>query len=274
MSGALIAIVGALAGRVQPSYTIASNIFYLQGGQNGIQTTPAQNLNIIGNEFFGPGIAIPLGVAGYQGSSINSNILISANSFVNVYTAIEVEGAGQNAVWNVSVISNSDNYSGTGVAGFAYGYGWGTNVVFKGNVTPGLSYGLNSSLLSGQYYVDDLSNQFPACQMGDDIGRTNTITYALGMRHSLYTTVTNSVFVLDDTHPQQIPPGAQFLIRHKGKLPVQLFFSSTMTGNPMTFQPAYELMCQWTNGVWQSVSLSPIPLPPGNFRTVPLTNGP
>ncbi len=272
MSHALMAINGALAGRIQPSYTIESNLFYLQGGQNGIQTTPAQNLNIIGNQFFGPGIPVPLGVAGYQGSSINSNILILANNFFNIYTSIEVEGAGQNSVWNVSVISNSASYTGSG-SGFAHGYGWGTNVLFKGNVATGLSYGLNSSTLSGQYYVDDLSNQFPINQVGDEMGRTNTITYALGMRHALYTSVTNSVFVLDDAHPQQVPAGAQLVIGHKGKFPLRLFPSTRMTGTPLVFQPGYEFVFQWTNGAWLSVSLSSIPFPPANLRAGPLTNG-
>jgi hypothetical protein len=262
MFGALMAFNGALSNSVNPTYTIQSNLFYMPtAGGNGIQTTPAQNIIISQNTFIGNGggTAIAIGIAGYQGSAPNSNILISCNTFTNVYFPIQVEGTGNNAVYNVQVISNTSS----GGNSFAYGSGWCTNVTFTGNVVSGFWYGLNSSLLTGQWYLDDVSNRFPAYGQTDNAGKTNTISYIFGMRQQISTSRTNSIWVIDDTHPAQIPPGAVLQITHAGSCPAPLYFSAAMSGTPTVLTTGQTVTCLWTNGLWAN-----LPQPVVGFRVV------
>src|SRR5262249_16983419 len=162
-------------------------------------TTPAQNLQIIGNTFFDAGTAVALGCAGYQGTAVNSNVVVAFNQFNNCTFPVQVQGAGQNSVFNVLVTSNSASVRNS----FAYGYGWSTNVSITANTTTGFSGGVNSTLLSGQWYPDDASNQFPPHNNTDNTGQTNFISYAFGMRHRVAVSRTNSVWVLDDTKSGQ-----------------------------------------------------------------------
>ena len=261
MAGALMAINGSQIGSPNPTYNIIGNSFFLRNGQNGVQTTPAENLNILENQFIGPGIAIPLGIAGYQGTAPNSNIVIAANMFSNVNLAIALEGNGANAVYNVLISNNIASYPGG--AGFAYGYGWGTNVLFVGNTTTGLSYGLNSTLLSGQFFIDDASNQFPPNAINDTVGQTNLISYMYGMRQQIAGARNNSIFALDDTHPLQIPPGARLQITNTTQLSEPLYLSASLSGQPVIMAPSVLTVAQWANGAWQvaSQTLTTLPAP-------------
>lgn len=256
MFGALMAFNGAQSNSPNPLITIQSNVFYMPpGGGNGIQTTPAQNMVISHNSFtgYGGGTAIAMGAAGAQGSTVNSNIVISFNFFTNVFYPVQVQGRGQNSVYDVQVISNTAFQGNC----FAYGSGWSTNVVFTGNVISGFWFGLNSSQLVGQWYLDDLSNQFGSHQQSDNVGQTNTITYALGVRQQISTTVTNSVWVLDDTHPQQVPPGAVLQITSAGNYPATLYSSTSMFRTPIMLLTGQSATYDWTNGVWALFSSQP-----------------
>jgi hypothetical protein len=260
MEQALYAVTGALTNHYSQPYNIISNTFYLHGGQNGIQTAPAQNLNIIGNQFIGDSLAITLGSAGYQGTDINSNIAIAGNSFIQVADALMIEGGGQNAVWNVTVTNNrASSPPNSRNMGFAAGYGWATNVVIKDNVTTGLAYGLDSTRLNGQWYADAVSNQFPAKRDEGGAG-TNIISYATGRRHALAAASADAIFVLDDTHPSQIPASADLEITLTGKYPALIYSSQTMTGNSLKLAPSQMVTFYWNGSIWTT------------NRAVPTTN--
>ena len=255
MAQALYAVTGALTNHENRPYNIISNTFYLRGGQNGIQTTPAQNLNIIGNRFIGNSLAITLGSSGYQGSDINSNIVISGNDFIGVGTAIMVEGSGENSVEKVTVTYNSmQNAAGGGNVGFASGYGWSTNVVFKNNRGSGIAYGVKSAQLGGQWYYDDASNQFPT---KEDFGgeATNAVSYAYGRKHLLVATGTNVIYALDDTHPGLIPQGAEMEIVQAGKNPAKIELSQTISGSPLTMMPGQRMTFYWNGSGWTTNSV-------------------
>lgn len=260
---ALMALNGALTNSVNPSYTIQSNVFYMNNGGNGVQTTPAENLLISQNTFFGGisgGIAITLGTAGYQGSAINSNIVVTCNTFSNIFYVLDVEGVGGNEVADVLITSN------TAIGGqfFATGYGWNTNVLFYGNTfsSAGAYGGLYSATLRGQWYLDDTSNKFPPCKDLGTTGGTNAITYAWGRNHFLYG-ATNALWVLDDAHPQQMPTGNDMLqvTYVNGPSPAPLYVSANMTGAPIMMTNGYSATFQWQNGSWVSPSVTP-PTPP------------
>jgi hypothetical protein len=265
MFGALMAINGALSNQVNQPYNIIGNTFYCPSG-NGIQTTPAQNVYIISNQFIGDnsGSAIDLGVAGYQGSTINSNIVVADNLFSNVYYAVAVEGAGQNAVWNVLVTNNVAINAHT----FAYGYGWSTNVVFKNNAgITGCLYGLDSSSLLGQMFIDDASNVFPTNEVNPTGNNTtNTITYAkFGQRHSVSMPYTNDVLSLDDTQPSRVPSGAVlniYYLDNYGTKSVSLYPSASLSGSPITFTNGESLTFYWNGFTWTTnVAVDPPPPP-------------
>ena len=263
-----IALNGALTNHLQPSYNILSNRFFLSGGF-GISTCPAQNVNVIGNQFLCTNgtTAIGVGSAGYQGTAINSNIVVGFNIFSNAQYAVEILGAGDNRTANMLIYSNA----AFDVQYFANGYGWSTNVAFFGNV--GEPSGcLNSSLLGGQFFIDDDSNKFSPWQIYDEVGRTNVISYAYGMRQRISVGVTNAVFVIDDSKPGQIPPGTELLITHEGNYPVALYASSIRSTSATLLKKGFTITCQWTNGAWKTVGLQGPLTPPQNFKLNPLTS--
>lgn len=243
--GNQVAINGALANGVNATYTIQNNSIY-GALVNGIETCPAQNLVIRSNLFVNDGLPIVIGCAGYQGTAINSNIIVVANIFTNCYATIFVEGTGANRVDGL-LVSNNVAYGLNGyTTSFADGYGWGTNMVFVGNTTSAYQSGLLSGSMSGQWFKDDASNQFPIQAMNDPSAQSNVVSYAQGMFHltSPYFN-TNSIFVLDDTHPQQIPPGANLVVTNSGTHSGILYLSQTMSGTPITLTNGYSRVFSW-----------------------------
>jgi len=250
MAQALYAVTGALTNHYNQPYNLVSNVFYLQHGQNGIQTTPAQNVNIIGNRFIGDSLAITLGSSGYQGSDINSNIVIAGNTFSNVLDAVMIEGSGNNAAWEVTVTNNTISAPPhSGNFGFAAGYGWATNVVVRDNVSTGLAYGLDSTRLGGQWYTDAATNQFPIWADYGGAG-TNVISYARGRRHRLDVANAQAIFVLEDTHPRQVPAGASLEIANPGNYTVRAYGSQRMTGRAVTLTAGQTVTFYWTGNEW------------------------
>ncbi len=247
--GNLMAICGALTNSVNPPYHIADNTFYLTGNF-GVLTTPAQNLYVTGNQFIctNTTAALGLGCAGYQGSAINSNIVVAGNHFIGSHYAIEVLGSGANRTADMLVCSNT----AAGLHAFAGGYGWSTNVVFRNNYS---ATGLAEGDLKGQWFRDDFSNTFPPWKMSGTAGKTNVISYARGMRQQISAPKTNCIFALDDSRPERIPPGALLQISFAGKQPAPLYFSTTRPdATPATMlQSNATVRCVWTNGSWSVV---------------------
>jgi hypothetical protein len=245
-----LAINGALTNSVNPPYNIVSNTFYLSGSF-GILTTPAQNLYVTGNQFICTNTTAALGVgcAGYQGSAINSNIVVAGNHFIGSYYAVEILGSGRNRTADMLVCSNM----ATGVRWFAGGYGWSTNVSFRGNSGPG---GLANGELKGQLFRDDLSNTFPPWTVNGTAGKTNVISYARGMRQQIAASRTNCVFALDDSLPERIPSGAALQITFTGKQSALLYSSTTRSGVAPVALSAIggTILFSWTNGTWLVVS--------------------
>jgi hypothetical protein len=247
MASAGLAFNGAVTNKIMASYYVSSNRFYLGSG-GGIYTSPANNLYIIGNQFYGGADGIALGTAGYQGTAINSNIVVQFNTFSNTYFVLEVNGAGGNAVADVLVSSNT----AAGCSCFAYGYGWVTNISFVGNVANGI---LNSTLLTSQWFPDNLSNQFPFQLSVGATAATNTLSYSYGMRQSTWSQYNGSSFQLDDVRRSQIPSGAMMVVSNlTSSTPEQLYTSSTSAVAPITLANGASLTFQWTNGVWRLFS--------------------
>jgi hypothetical protein len=250
IAGNVMAITGALKDHVQPSYNIVSNSFFLSRGY-GILTTPAQNLFVIGNRFICREVApaIGLGCEGYQGTAINSNIVVAFNSFSNASDAVVILGGGLNRIANVLICSNRAE----SVLTFASGYGWSTNVWFLGNVSTS-GRPLLSGQLQGQWFLDDVSNCFPPWTVGDAGDRTNIVTYAMGMRQETWNSKPDSAFAIDDVQPEKIPPGAVLTIIHRGKYPLRLSLSSSRPGaTPMVISNGCTATCAWVDGAWRPV---------------------
>ncbi len=246
-----LVIVGALTNRVTPAYTISNNA--LESRDFGILLGPARNIIIASNQFSGQSFGIGTG-AGYQGKDCNGNILIENNFFTNVNTPFLVQAGGADRMENVTL---RNNMAVKGAA-FADGWGWSTNIFFSGNVTTNFRMGLKGVRLQGQWYLDDLSNQFPPHPLNDNIGTNNVITYALGARQQTATSKTNSTFRIDDSAPEKIPAGATLQIVHKGKFAAPLYLSTTRSNTVPVIMPASgcSVLCAWTNKAWSVVSSS------------------
>jgi hypothetical protein len=259
-----IVLVGALTNRVQPSYTIRSNT--IAPTKFGILFSPVQNLTVTGNQFFGGEIGIGSDDYAYQGTAINSNILVQSNTFTGTAYCLNIASSGQDRVINMSWQANT----AWGCPRFANGYGWSSNVTFIGNKSralngqQGLLWGAQ---MTGQYFIDDPSNEFPTniTYLNYD-SLTKTVSYALGMRQLITTECPNGVAILDSSHPQQIPSGAILNVACNGTSTVLLYASSSSPlANPMTLKPGDSVVFQWLHGAW---TLSGVPPKPVNLRVI------
>lgn len=254
-----IVLEGALTNHEMPSYTITGNM--MAPSQTGVLLAPARNVTIYGNQFIGGNIGVATDNYAYQGSGENSNLVIALNYFQN-NTPFIVGGGGQDSIVNVTVISNQAWNCGR----FAQGYGWSSNVVFLDNSSAGSTQaGLFSQQLAGQWFIDDLSNGFPWFGIYDNPPAPDPITYANGMRQRLYPVQTNCVFVIDDSSPDQIPPGATLIIRNAGACSCLL--SNAGSGMVSAPVPAGDTVLDWwTNGAWQLGTNIPGIAPPQDLE--------
>jgi hypothetical protein len=260
ITGNGMALNGAITNRPMLAYTFSSNSISVAGV--AIETTPAENVYVVSNSFFTSVVALGLGVAGYQGSAINNNIVVAFNQFNGTYYALSIMGSGQNMVSNVVVSSNT----AVGVHNFAYGYGSSANVSFMGNVGDPTTGFINSQQLQGQWFLDNLSDNLPFNEAVGRQGATNTISYSYGARQSTWSQFANSAFQLDDTHPQQVPPGALMIVSNLVSSKMEeLYPSSINLVAPIALTNGASVTFQWNNGSWQ---LSSQLAPPTNLRFI------
>ena len=254
ITGNGFAFNGAITNHAIPPFLVLSNTFYFSGA-NGIETTPGENIYLEGNLFIGGTTALALGVAGYQGSAINSNIVVAFNTFSNSYYAVEIEGAGQNLVSSVSVSSNT----AFNVHNFATGYGWSTNVSFYGNVGDASTGPLQSGQLQGEWFWDDPSDQLPPHNLADTGGATNIISYSSGMRQIISFAAPASKWFLDDTNAARMPPGAILQITNgngnSGVTSTPLYTSASMLGSPIMLTNGQTVNYLWTNNAWVAMAV-------------------
>jgi hypothetical protein len=244
-----IVLVGALTNHVEPPYTIRSNIFGVSG--KSILFSPVRNLTVIGNQFFGSVIGLGSDDYAYQGTDYNSDILVENNTFTGTGYCLNIASSGPDRVANMTWLTNT----AVGCPRFGNGYGWSTNIVFLGNASlpqngrQGLLFG---TLLTGQYFIDDASNQFPTNYVGVyGSTLTNTVTYALGMRWGLWAEISNGVFLMDTSQPNSIPTNALLTMSYGSQFPATLYLASQPPfGAPIVLNPGDLIACQWTGGQW------------------------
>ena len=236
------------------TYNIVGNTFYMNGDPS-LEISPAQNVNFAENYIDHGWMDMPS--PGYQGNAQSSNIFVGFNTFtnmgsLNVYADL---GSSQNTLRNSQIASNTVlSANSQTVFGQMYG-NWVTNVSFSYNTMPaGTGAGLISTNGTGQYFIDDLSNQFPPHQQTDNTGKTNIISYGFGIRQVVNATVANSIWVLDDTHPAQVPPGAYLYVTNSGTKTVPIYTSTSMSQLPKSFAPGNTANYIWRGTYWDDLS--------------------
>lgn len=259
---------------INPSFILRNNTFYFPGnGYNGIETTPADNVFIISNQFFFNlvgGNAIALGAMGAQGTFDNSNIVVAGNSFVEPSAIIVNEGGaidatGPNRVESVQVYGNKLTRHFGGTAALQT-YGWTTNIHFFNNDfhsdvsnTPCISW---SSGTSGAQYASVDLNNLCYSPIYDLVGKTNFISYAKGAKFEvLYPFHAGTVYALVDTNASQMPEGAQILIYNKNTslVSVPLYLDSGLKMGPVMVPSGQAVTVYWKGSVWTTNRTPDVP---------------
>lgn len=244
-----LVIVGALTNHPAPLYTIRNNDLQASNGF-GVFLNPAKNVLIESNRFEGQGFCIGNG-AGAQGTDYCHDIIIRGNVCTNAGTLFLVQCGYNQRFENVLIEGNT--ISGRGALGCGWGYS--TNVVFSNNVASNGAGGMQGGRLTGQWFLDDLSNQYRPHQFANYQGITNLITYANGAQQGAQPAKTNSAFLLDDSQPGKIPKGAVMRISYGGHNTdgSPLYLSSTHPSQKpdAMLTTSNTITCTWMNGGWR-----------------------
>jgi Right handed beta helix region len=242
-----LVIVGALTNHPAPSYSILNNTLQSKGGF-GVLLGPAENVVIRGNRFSDQSFAVGTG-AGYQGTACNRNLFITSNACAGVNSLLLVQGVGPDRMEDVHVTGNT--MSGGGILG--YGWGWSTNVVFSGNVAAGGRGGFDGTRLTGQWFTDDLSNRHSSQLDVNWNAPLAMVSYATGAKHKLLAARPDSLFRLDDSHPEKIPRNAVLSLKCQGSRPAKVFLSSARdNAQCLTLQPGTSRSFCWDGLCWQT----------------------
>jgi hypothetical protein len=153
----------------------------------------------------------------------------------------------------------------TACASFACGEsGWSSNVVFLKNISlnpaPHQIGQLNGSQLTGQWFVDDASDSFPPWNDSSvaSNGVTNTVSYVYGLRHTLSADSPQAVFLLDDSQPGRIPPGAELVLTNASRFSASIYpASANLNGQPLVLPAATAMTCLWSNALWRLMLTPP-----------------
>jgi hypothetical protein len=244
-----LVIVGALTNHPAPLYTIRNNDLQSSNGF-GVFLNPAKNILIESNRFSEQGFCIGNG-AGAQGSACSHDIVIRENTATNGGNLFLVQCGYNNRFENILITGNVVNGRGN------LGCGWGycTNVTFSNNIATNGASGIQGERLKGEWFYDDLSNQYPPHSVYNYTNSTNIITYANGAQQTATPTKTNSLFQIDDSQPEKIPAGARMIISYHGSSTngSSLFLSSTHPAQKpdALLTTNNTVRCIWMNGGWR-----------------------
>jgi len=266
---------------INPPFIVRSNLFYTTGG-NVIETTPGDNLSIIGNQIIACNairniVGIYIGCMGYQGTFDNSNILVAANNFVGAYMAIQVGGANStsaNRAESVEICSNTIN-GGTVILDAS----WTTNVTFHHNVAGGGNGGGIIAGSGGAQYILIQTNNLYWTRIRDTHGSgiTNYIDYSSGNRWQIwYAILPHTAYALVDTDASLIPPGAQMIISNGayGAPSIPLYLDSALTVGPISVATGQTIVLNWNGSAWvtngtpsgaPAITVAPASLPFGSI---------
>ena len=242
-----LVIVGALTNHPAPCYSVLNNTLESKAGF-GVLLGPAENVVIRGNHFADQAFAVGTG-SGYQGTACNSNIDLLSNTCSGVQSLFLVQGVGPDRIEDVRVTRNT--MSGGGILG--YGWGWSTNIVFTDNVAAGGRGAFDGSRLTGQWFVDDLSNKHSSQLDVNWSGPRTVVSYANGAKHKLLAARPDSVFLLEDSHPEKIPSSAILSLKCQGNRPAKILLSSRQDQPDTTIlSPGEGLSFAWNGLRWQN----------------------
>jgi hypothetical protein len=250
-----IVLVGGLTNHPSPGYSIVNNT--ISASDYEICLGPARNVTISGNTLVGGTAGVATDGFAYQGTDCNQNILVQGNQIINAYYVFMNGGIGQDLTMNMTWMTNCS----VGCHTFAAGYGWGSNIVFAANRGQG---SFDSSQLTGQWYLDDISEILTPYQDNSltSASLTNTVSYAFGTHHQLYAKNNQAVFLLDNSHPERIPPAAELMLTNIGQYPAPVYpMSVNLQGSPLMLPAG-----GWRNYAWSNTFWVPIPSSPSNLR--------
>jgi hypothetical protein len=259
-----------------PPFVIYSNIFYIAQNYSGILTSPADNLLVESNLFYGLGLAFDLGCVGYQGTFDNSNIVVAYNNCIGTGSFLIMYGGGStsaNRIESVKIYDNTLNTSANN-ATFLQTYSWTTNVLVSNNVwtVTGGSFGTLSTYAGNAQDLLVQTNNIYYSGLNSYMSspRTNQVNYSSGSRFEIYqyfAANSGGAYALVDTNASQIPVGAQILIYNdtSDKTNVPIYLNSGATGSPVMLPYGQTALFYWQD--WASAwSTNPAPPPPTNVR--------
>jgi PKD repeat protein len=240
-------------------YVISNNVFYCGMDGNAIATCPASSVLVVSNLFIEqPGaytVGISIGEAGAQpgqAGAINTNIMVTGNTFSNAFYEYFTCGGGfagdPNTADDVTFSNNLILEVGVNPMPFYIG-GLAKHVTLVGNNCSGGEMKVSSGVFGSSYAFISTNNNYwvPIFQDSGD-GHTpvvNAISYKYGSRIELtYPYVPNTVNYLTVADASQIPANAVIYItnttqnwQNPGR-PIPVYLDGPNTSGPSVTVPA------------------------------------
>jgi hypothetical protein len=263
-----------------PSFIMQSNTFYFNGrGYNGLQTTPASNIQILNNQIHCTDYqtVFAIGTAGSQGSYANSNIVISGNSvYADAYdtqnstnaagiltAVVSFGGPGNTAVSGLTITGNT--ITAATIQNILYQGAYSTNVTFSDNTfidTVASFYMANGNPM----VLIGANNTYTPYQLAGNPGTTNLVSYGKGPLQPTEFVGTGAVFILVDTNATQIPDGAY--MRFDNSTNTQgtyytVYLSQSLVTGAIIVTNGQALTVNWNGSQWTTNSVAdelPVPL--------------
>ena len=240
-----MALVGAETNHTSQAFMFANNT--MSATNYLFLISPAQHVTMTGNKFFDATIGLETDTASMQGSAFNYDWTITANTFSNVFLPFVFSGVYTDRL-DTAVLSN--NVAAGNSSSFISGSGFLTNVSVLAST--GQSP-IDASTMTGQYPLDDTSNVIPYYSDPVNAAITNVISYGHGLRHQIVSNTAVCIWVLDDSLPAKVPPGAQLWVTNSATTNATVFLSKVnypaCASNVVTKGGAL-MQVYWSGSAW------------------------
>jgi len=245
-----------------PYFIIISNLWFSEAGFNTVEFAPADNVQILGNNFLNVGYTVLGGCldgsVGAQGTFCSSNILFAFNTISNGSQGLITGGTYPYQSVNISMVSNNFvGFPNGGVYPAYTEYPGATNITWSWNNFYNTAWQVTFNYVGGgsPYPLVETNNIYWSYLL-TDAGGTVGVSYATGSRYLLtYNHLNGTYYYLVNSDSNQIPAGAQMYFTNGtfNHQSVTVYYDAAMTRST-NIPYGGVMLADFVNNVWTNLA--------------------